>query len=66
MALTRRARRRRRSSLVKTNPVPFEPWPFLRLTVCLAGPSRYLASVAMLNICGLDEVLEKYGPSLSH
>jgi hypothetical protein len=31
-----------------------------------AGFGRYLASVAMINIRGLDEVLEKHGPSLLH
>lgn len=32
----------------------------------LASLGRYLAGVAMINIRGIDEVLEKHGPSLSH
>jgi hypothetical protein len=39
---------------------------FQRSTGSSANLGRYLASVTMLNICLVDEVLEKYGPGLPH
>jgi hypothetical protein len=37
-----------------------------RLELLSAGFGRYLARVAMISIRGVDEVLEKHGPSLLH
>jgi hypothetical protein len=42
------------------------PYPILHQPVFSAGLVRDLSSVAVIDICGVDEVLEKHGPGFPH